>query len=102
MRLGGRIGELSSGQVERRVVTLLLRLAEQVGAPRPDGSVWIPLSLSRQDLADLCATTLESAIRCMSKLARQGLVKSVARGFVVPSRSRLEALLHSPARARGC
>jgi CRP-like cAMP-binding protein len=102
MRLGGRIGELSSGQVERRLVTLLLRLAEQVGTPRADGSIWIPLSLSRQDLADLCATTLESAIRSMSKLARQGLVKSVARGFVVPNRPRLEALLRSPARARGC
>jgi len=79
-----RVEELASGQVERRIATLLLRLAEQVGQHRAGEGTWIPVALSRQDLADMCGTTVETAIRVMSRFKRQGLVRTVTRGFVVP------------------
>lgn len=91
MRLGRRIVELASGQVEQRIATLLLRLADQIGVAR-EGSVKIPLHLSRQDLADLCGTTLETAIRTMSRLAREEIVTTAARGFTIHDRSRLERM----------
>lgn len=88
-----RITQLASGQVERRIAALFLRLAEQVGTPRDGGGTWVPVTLSRQDLADLCGTTLETAIRTMSRLARDGALRTAARGFVVENRERLEALV---------
>lgn len=98
MRLGRRIVELASGQVEQRICALLLRLGEQAGTPAEGGHIRIALRLSRQDLADLCGTTLESAIRVMTRLSRQGTVRTTASGFVIRDRDRLEALARGDAR----
>lgn len=92
MRLGRRIVELASGQVEQRICALLLRLGDQAGTPLSGGQTRIALKLSRQDLADLCGTTLESAIRAMTRLSREGAVRTTASGFVLRDRLKLEAL----------
>lgn len=92
MRLARRITELASGQVEQRMAGLLLHLADQDGAVRENGHIKIPLHLSRQDLADLCGTTLETAIRTMSRLARERIVTTAAWGFVITNRPELERL----------
>jgi CRP/FNR family transcriptional regulator len=97
MLLSVRIAQLSSGQVERRIAALFQRLADQLGSPREGGGTWIPVTLSRQDLADLCGTTLETTIRTTSRLARQGVLKSVGRGFVVLDRERLDAIARGAA-----
>lgn len=89
-----RIEELSSGHVEQRIATLFLRLAGQVGVTRETGETWIGLPLSRQDLADLTGTTVETAIRVMTRMARQGLLRSTGRGFLVPDRVALERVAH--------
>jgi CRP-like cAMP-binding protein len=86
-----RVDELTSGVVERRLTMLLLRLADQIGQPRADGTVWIPIALSRQDLAELCNTAFESAIRAMRRLARNGIVETRPRGFLVRDRAALAA-----------
>jgi CRP/FNR family transcriptional regulator len=87
-----RVDELSRGRVERRIATLLLRLAEQLGAPEGDKGTLIPIQLSRQDLADLCGTTIETAIRVMTRLARQSIVRSTARGLEIGDRPGLEEI----------
>ena len=92
MRLGKRIVELASGQVEQRVAALLLRLADQLGTERDSGAIKIELHLSRQDLADLCGTTLETAIRTMTKLAREDIVRTVSSGFLITDRAGLQRL----------
>lgn len=92
MHLCQRVEELSSGLVERRIASLLLRLAEQVGVSRNGEGTWIPIDLSRQDLADLCGTTIETAIRTMTRLRREAVVRSVPRGFLVTNRSELERI----------
>jgi CRP/FNR family transcriptional regulator len=90
MSLCQRVEELSTGQVERRIATLLLHLADQVGVPWSGEGTWIPIPLSRQDLADLCGTTIETAIRVMTRLRREGIVRSAARGLVITDRLSLE------------
>lgn len=87
-----RVEELTSGFVERRLATLLLRLADRLGEVRDDGTIWIPVALSRQDLADLSNAALESAIRTMSRFARNGIVETRPGGFLVRERAALEAL----------
>ncbi len=76
-----RLADLT-GPVEKRVARLLLMLADRVG--RRDGAgATIPLVLSRQDIADLTATTVESAIRVMSRWGKDDLVATTPEGFTV-------------------
>lgn len=92
MSLCQRVDELSKGRVERRIATLRLRLAEQLGAPDGDEGTLIPIQLSRQDLADLCGTTIETAIHVMTRRARRSIVRSTARGLVIGDRPGLEEI----------
>jgi len=100
MRLTDRIVELASGQVEQRIAALLLRLADQLGVPGVRRDIRIPVKLSRQDLADLCGTTPESAIRTMTTFARQRAVTTLPAGFVVSNRQYLEQLARGAARSK--
>lgn len=77
-----RMRAMASERVERRVAHVLLKLASKFGEERADG--WaIGASLSRQDIAELSDTTLETAIRVMSKFNKEGLVKTLRGGYVV-------------------
>lgn len=73
---------LAGERVERRLAHILLKLASHSGTKREDG-ILIPIPLSRQDLADMCGTTLETAIRTMSRLSKAKVVKTLKGGYVV-------------------
>lgn len=68
-----RYRELATERVERRLARALLRLASQAGRKVEDG-VLIDLPLSRQDLAEMTATTLFTVSRTLSQWEQQGLV----------------------------
>lgn len=80
--LGARLNEaydtirsLAVERVERRIARLLLKLAASVGqASGP--SILIDMPLTRQDIAEMTGTTVESAIRVMSKFRKAGLIAS--------------------------
>jgi len=80
-----RLAELTGGRVETRIARLFLKLAEDVGR-RGDGGVFIPLSLSRQELADLTGTSIETCIRIMSRWGKEGVVRTDREGFTVLDR----------------
>ncbi|MGD8398097.1 MAG: Crp/Fnr family transcriptional regulator, partial [Anaerolineae bacterium] len=69
-----RIRSLAVEKVERRVARVLLRMANTTGERLADGAVRITVQLTRQDLADMAGTVVETAIRTMSKFQKQGLV----------------------------
>ena len=69
VELPRRIPEVAGGRVETRFAHLFLKLADKMGRPGPEGT-FIPMALSRQDLADLTGTTVETCIRIMSRWAR--------------------------------
>ena len=50
------------------------------------------MALSRQDLADLTGTTIETCIRIMSRWGKEGLVRTDKDGFVLLDRPALEKL----------
>ena len=79
-----------TGPVEWRIARLFLMLAERLGR-RQGAAVTIPLALSRQEIADLTATTIETAIRVMSRWGREGLVTTEAAGFTIPDVGALRA-----------
>lgn len=86
-----RIEELSSGQVEQRLATVLLKLAQRAGVRRPDG-LFIPIPLSRQDMAEMCGTTVETCIRTISRLRSDGVLQTRSNGFLITDRTALEML----------
>jgi len=91
VELTRRIPEVAGGRVETRFAHLFLKLADRMGRPERSGT-FIPMPLSRQDLADLTGTTIETSIRIMSRWGKDGLVLTGKDGFMVQSRSALERL----------
>ena len=90
VELTSRLAELTGGRVEVRFARLFLKLADQLGRSGPDG-VFIPLPLSRQELADLTGTTVETSIRIMSRWGKDDVLRTEKDGFVVLDRPALEA-----------
>ena len=79
-------------RVERRMAHILLKLAARVGRDTPDGKL-ITIPLSRQDLADMACTTLETSIRTISRFQKDDLVATRRGGYVlVKDAERLEKL----------
>jgi CRP-like cAMP-binding protein len=68
------VKSLSVDPVEARLAATLLRLAEREGARGPRG-VTLPFHLTRQSLADMTGTTVESAIRVVSRWTRDAVVE---------------------------
>jgi CRP-like cAMP-binding protein len=90
VELTTRLAELTGGRVEVRLARLFLKLADQLGRPER-GGVFIPLVLGRQELADLTGTTIETAIRTMSRWGKDGVLRTDKDGFVLLDREALEA-----------
>ncbi len=83
---------IASGRVEERIAKVLLELADKVGT-KVDGTVVIRLPLTRQDIAEMTGTTVETAIRVMSRWKKQGIINT-ERGYIeILNRRELERLL---------
>ena len=79
MMLNKRLADMT-GSVEYRAARLFTTLAERMGRREHDAVV-IPMVLSRQEIADLVGTTIETAIRIMSRWQKEGLVETDKSGF---------------------
>lgn len=85
---------LAGERVERRMAHILLKLAVRLGRPEQEG-LMITIPLSRQDLADMSCTTLETAIRTISRFAHDGLVSTQRGGYIlITDLDGLEKLTH--------
>jgi CRP/FNR family transcriptional regulator, nitrogen oxide reductase regulator len=91
VELTNRLMELSGGHIEPRFARFFLKLAGDIGKRRPDGT-FIPMALSRQELADMTGTTIETAIRIMSRWGKQDIVRTEKDGFLVIDRSALASI----------
>ena len=76
-----QIRSLAVERVEQRIARVLLKLGASAGSDLPEGRL-IEMPLTRQDVADMTGTTVETAIRVMSKFRRQELIRT-RRGKVV-------------------
>jgi CRP-like cAMP-binding protein len=76
------VHSLAVERVARRIARVLLKMADATGKPAAGGGTLIDVTLTRQDVADMAGTTVETAIRTMSRLRRQGII-ATRRGRVV-------------------
>jgi CRP/FNR family transcriptional regulator len=91
VELTRRIPEVAGGRVEHRFAHLFLKLSDRMGR-KASGGTFIPMPLTRQDLADLAGTTIETSIRVMSRWGKDGIVRTERDGFLVENRAELERL----------
>jgi CRP/FNR family transcriptional regulator len=71
-----------TGSVEDRMARLFSTLAERIGQKSGE-AVFIPLPLSRQEIGDLVGTTIETAIRVMSRWQKENIVETDKKGFLI-------------------
>lgn len=88
MALTHRLEEMRGLRVECRIAQLFLTLADRMGRDTKEG-IEIPLHLSRQEIAEMVGTTVETAIRVMSRWGREDVLITGEKRFVIPSRERL-------------
>ena len=67
------VKSLAVEPVESRLAGTLVRLADREGRPSGE-SVELPYHLTRQSLADMAGTTVETTIRVLSRWIKEGLV----------------------------
>jgi len=88
LALARKVEAMRGLRVETRIAQLFLTLAERMGRETKAG-VEIPIQLSRQEVADLVGTTVESAIRVLSRWGREGVLVTGEKRFLIPSRDKL-------------
>jgi len=79
-------------RVEQRIAHILLKLAGKVGVSEK-GGIMINLPLTRQDLADMAGTTVETAIRVMSRFTKSRIIKPANGRIFLLNRQALERIL---------
>lgn len=79
-----KLEEMRGQKVEVRIAHFFLSLAERMGRDVPEGTE-LAISLTRQEIAETVGTTVESAIRTLSRWNREGVVLTEDGRFVVPS-----------------
>jgi CRP/FNR family transcriptional regulator len=77
-----RMRALASERVERRIAHILLKMAEKCGGDTEEGCL-LGVSLTRQDVAELADTTLETTIRTMSRFSKSGWVRTLRGGYIL-------------------
>lgn len=91
VELTNRLAQVSGSRIEPRFARLFLKLAGEMGRSER-GGIFIPLALSRQELADMTGTTIETGIRIMSRWGKDEVVLTEKDGFVILDRQTLEAM----------
>lgn len=70
-----RLKSLAAEKVEGRIANLLLELSKKIGREE-NGKIVIEAPITRQDLAEMTGTTVETAIRIISKWKKEGIVNT--------------------------
>ncbi len=78
-------------RVESRIASLLLKLSDKMGKQADEGLL-IDMKFTKQDIADMVGTTVETAIRTMSKLKKSGYISEKGGRILILDREGLASL----------
>lgn len=78
-------------KVESRIASMLIKLADKAGS-KTDGCVTIDMKLTKQDIAEMVGTTVETSIRTMSKFKKLGIVSEKGGKITIKDIHKLKAL----------
>jgi CRP-like cAMP-binding protein len=98
MQLGDRmkssydsLKNIALERVEARIAALLLKLSGKVGVTTKEGLL-IDMRLTKQDVADMVGTTVETSIRTFSKFKKEGLVTDADGKIIIKDQKGLLSL----------
>lgn len=100
MQLGDRMKEshealknIALERVESRIASLLLKLSDKTGNRTGEG-IMIDMKLTKQDIAEMVGTTVETSIRTMSKLRKLGIIIEKDGRIIITNLDKLKALCY--------
>jgi len=82
-----RLRDFAGERVEQRLASVLLMLSVKLGTTLP---------FTRQEIADMAGTTIETAIRTMSTLKDRGIIRSVRGKVIILDEQKLRLLSEGP------
>jgi len=85
------ICNLSSRSLREKIAFILEELANNYGAPSPEGFL-IELKISRKDIARISGTVVESVARILADFEQEGVVLLKGRKIIVKDREQLKAI----------
>lgn len=88
-----QLQDLALKDVYTRVAQLLLELAETEGVILPCGSAQLTLRLTREEMAQMTATSRETLTRMLSELRQQGIITVERNQVFIPSLARLREVI---------
>jgi CRP/FNR family transcriptional regulator len=88
------LAKMSTGKVDERIAVILSLLAQSYGNETPSG-LQIQIPLTRQDIAEMAGTTVESTIRVMSRWQKDGLIESDHRFITILDTKAFDELLRT-------
>lgn len=88
----GVIKGMAADRVEHRIIELLLKLSEKVGRHEEAG-LRIGIILTRQDIADMVGSTVETTIRILSRLTKKGLLETRGKSIILKNEKALKDLI---------
>jgi CRP/FNR family transcriptional regulator len=80
-------------RVESRMAALLVKLADKTGGETNAGETVIDMRITKQDMAEMVGTTVETAIRVMSRFRKSGLIADKNGRIVIKNIKALKALI---------
>ena len=86
------IKQLSVYTVEQRIAATLIRMAKKLGEQKKTG-ILIQIPFSRQDLAAMTGTTVETVSRVMSRFSTEGLISTGRKWVAINDLERLEQII---------
>ncbi len=89
------LSSLAVYKVEGRLCKVIANLARRYGILGDCRGVILDLALTRQDLADITGTTLETTIRTLNRLKGDGLISWEGKRFFIPDVRALEGVANA-------
>lgn len=87
------MARMSTGKVEQRIAAVLLILGESYGRTGKLGGVRLNVPLTRQDIAEMAGTTVETCIRVMSKWQKSNIVTTESQVITIRQPDALSSAL---------
>ncbi len=84
-----RLGDLAASRVQQRIARVLLMLAARMGKDLP---------FTRREVADMTGTTIETAIRVLSRLGQGKIIRSARGHIIITDERKLRLLAEGPPR----
>jgi len=84
-----RLGDLAASRVQQRIARVLLMLAARMGKDLP---------FTRREIADMTGTTIETAIRVLSRLGQGKIIRSARGHIIITDEQKLRLLAEGPPR----